>query len=171
MTRLNGPHPHPELLARWATLALGAALASLCACAPASALSVAKAPTAPAMPSPTATADPAICGAWSAADGATGQPVAARYGAILNCAREGDSWVIATDGLAGKPGVIGVDACHSDATCLNGQTARGMAAWMFYPAPYAGGVRLLGLASPGVLLVDDGGYQLRFTIDSGTYTP
>jgi hypothetical protein len=56
----------------------------------------------------------------------------------------GDFRIIATEGLAGKPGVIGVDACHGDAACLDGQTTRGLAAWTIYPAPFAGGVRLLG---------------------------
>lgn len=66
-----------------------------------------------------------------------------------------------------SPGAIGVDACHGAAACLDGQTSRGLAAWVFYPAPFAGGVRLLGVASPGVLIIDDSGHQLRFTIVSG----
>lgn len=118
----------------------------------------------------TASTSSAVCGAWAAANGSTGQPVAAKYGAISNCELVGDSWVIATQGMSGQPGVIGVDACHGSAACLDGQTDRGMDVWTFYPAPHAGGVRILGVSSPGVLIIDDGGHQLHFTIATGAYS-
>lgn len=118
----------------------------------------------------TASTSSAVCGAWAAANGSTGQPVAATYGAISNCELVGDSWVIATEGASGQPGVIGVDACHGSAACLDGQTDRGMSAWTFHPAPHAGGVRILGIASPGVLIIDDGGHQLHFTIATRVYS-
>jgi hypothetical protein len=95
--------------------------------------------------------------------------VTAKYGSIRNCALVDGAWIITTEGLADQPGVIGVDRCHGNATCLNGQTSRGIGAWTFYPAPHAGGVRLLGAASPGVLLIDNGGRQMRFAIASGMY--
>jgi hypothetical protein len=72
--------------------------------------------------------------------------------------------------MSGQPGVIGVDACHGSSACLNGQIDRGMSAWTFYPAPHAGGVRILGVSSPGVLIIDDGGHQLHFTIATGVYS-
>lgn len=118
----------------------------------------------------TTSAGTAVCGAWAAASGSTGQPVGAKYGAISNCELVGDSWVLATEGTNSQPGVIGVDTCHGSATCLNGQTDRGMAVWTFYPAPHAGGVRILGVSSPGVLIIDDGGHQLHFTIATGAYS-
>ncbi|HEX8727386.1 MAG TPA: hypothetical protein VF739_02115 [Ktedonobacterales bacterium] len=119
---------------------------------------------------PTSSTGSAVCGAWAAANGSTGQPVAAKYGAISNCELVGDSWLLATAGMSGQPGVIGVDACHGSVVCLDGQTDRGMSAWVFYPAPQAGGVRILGVSSPGVLIIDNGGHQLHFTIATGAYS-
>ena len=104
MPRHHGAHLFP-------ILALGLAIMSFGGCAFGGGQSVALARrVAPdsATQTPALAADPALCGAWSAADGATGQSVAARYGEISNCARVGGSWVIATEGLAGQPGVIGV---------------------------------------------------------------
>lgn len=124
----------------------------------------------PPTAAPAASTGSAVCGAWAAANGSTGQPVAATYGAISNCVLVGDSWVIATEGASGQPGVIGIDACHGSAACLDGQTDRGMDVWTFYPAPHVGGVRILGIASPGVLIIDDGGHQLHFTIVTGAYS-
>lgn len=109
------------------------------------------------------------CGAWSAANGSTGQPVAAKYGEMSNCELVGDTWVIATEGLPTQRGALGVEPCHGSATCLDAQTDRGIAVWTFYPAPNPGGVRILGEASPGVLIVGNGGHQLRFTIATGVY--
>lgn len=161
---------------------LAVLLAGLAACAPAGTISgnahLASGSTvtplttlAPLPPTSVATSSTgsAVCGAWAAANGSTGQPVAAKYGAISNCELVGDSWIIATQGMSGQPGVIGVDACHESATCLDGQTDRGMAVWTFFPAPHAGGVRILGLSSPGVLIIDNGGHQLHFTIATGAY--
>lgn len=153
------------------------ALAILSGCATGAAsttrLTISAGPPAPTVtPIPataTATPDPAICGAWSAADGSIGQPVTAQYGAITSCALEGGAWIVTTAGLSGQPGVIGVERCAGNATCLDGQTNRGINSWSFYPAPHAGAVRLLGVASPGALLVDDAGHQLRFTIATGQY--
>ena len=172
----------PRGLSSFVTLALLSLLAGTSACAPArgsNSLDLGSAtptPTAPtvvatmtASPSPMPTVATASCGAWSAANGSTGQPVATAYGAISNCELLGDSWLIATEGLSGKSGVIGVDTCHGDATCLNPQTDRGISAWRFYAAPYPGGVRILGVESPGVILIDNGGHQMRFTIAAGTY--
>jgi hypothetical protein len=95
--------------------------------------------------------------------------VAATYGEITTCERVDDAWVIASEGLAGQPGVIGVDTCHGEAACQDSQTDRDLSVWRFYPAPFAGGVRLLAFYAPGVLFVDDGGHQMRFTIVTGAY--
>lgn len=166
-----------EHLARIALLTQVLALAiCLTACAPTRASNIpgsadATTTTAPIATQESPTPDEDACGVWSAASGSTGQPVAAQYGAIDNCERVNGSWVIATEGLTGKPGVIGVDICHSDPICLNGQTDRGIAVWTFYPAPFTGGVRLLGIAAPGVLLIDNAGHQLHFTIATGDYAP
>lgn len=162
---------------------LAVLLAGLAACAPAGTISgnahLASGSTvtplttlAPLPPTSVATSSTgsAVCGAWAAANGSTGQPVAAKYGAISNCELVGDSWIIATQGMSGQPGVIGVDACHESAICLDGQTDRGMAVWTFYSAPHAGGVRILGVSSPGILIIDDGGHQLHFTIATGAYS-
>jgi len=119
---------------------------------------------------PTSSIGSAVCGAWAAANGPTGHPVAAKYGAISSCELVGDSWALATEGMSSQPGVIGVDICHGSAACLDGQTDRGMTVWTFYPAPHAGGVRILGVSSPGVLIIDDGGHQLHFTIATGAYS-
>ena len=164
-------------------LPLATLLAGLGACAPAGATSgnapLASGSTitplttlAPLPPTavPTTSAGSAVCGAWAAASGSTGQPVAATYGAISNCELVGDSWVLATEGASSQPGVIGVDTCLGSAACLDGETDRGMAAWTFYPAPHVGGVRILGVSSPGVLIIDDGGHQLHFTIATGAYS-
>lgn len=163
-------------------LVVAALLAGLDACAPVSGTSahggLSTGPTvtpmitlAPLPPTamPSAAVGSAVCGAWAGASGSTGQPVAARYGAISNCELVGDSWVLATEGLINQPGVIGIDTCHGSASCLDGQTDRDITAWKFYPAPHAGGVRILGVKSPGVLIIDNGGRQLYFTIATGAY--
>jgi len=44
-----------------------------------------------------------------------------------------------------------------------------MAGWRIYPAPYAGGVTLLGEQASDVLIVDNGGHQMVFDISTGRY--
>lgn len=149
---------------------LAALLAGIAACAPADATSGSSSLAAGATVTPITTLAPLPPTAVAAANGSTGQPVAAKYGAISNCELVGDSWLLATAGMSGQPGVIGVDACHGSVVCLDGQTDRGMSAWVFYPAPQAGGVRILGVSSPGVLIIDNGGHQLHFTIATGAYS-
>ncbi len=162
--------------------ALATLLAVLSACTPFSEAGANSTPTviptlsplttlAPLPPTaaPASATSSGACGAWAGANGSTGQPVADKYGAISNCELAGDSWVIATEGIRDQPGVIGVDTCHGVAACLNGQSDRSITAWTFYPGPNAGGIRILGVQSPGVLIIDDGGRQMDFTIATGTY--
>ncbi|HEX8983195.1 MAG TPA: hypothetical protein VF792_10525 [Ktedonobacterales bacterium] len=152
-------------------VALGAGLSACGAGGASSAKTSSTATSAPLVEATTASNSVATkpCGAWSNADGSTGQAVAVKYGSIRNCALVGDSWILSTVGLTNQPGVIGVDSCHGDAACLNPQTDRSISAWTFYPAPNVGHVAILGMASPGVLLVDNGGHRLNFTISTGTY--
>ena len=81
----------------------------------------------------------------------------------------GQVWVVTTMGTAGGRGAIGLDVC-ADASCLDGNVDHPFASWVFYPAPYAGGVTLLGHPQPDVLLVSNGGHEIEFDLKSRSWT-
>ena len=116
---------------------------------------------------------PESCGAWSAADGSVGAPVARQDGPLRDCGRIGTTWVIDTSGTPGvKSGVIAVYPCAAtDQTCLNGQNDHPLAGWHFIKPPYPDGVTLLGVdATKTRLIIDVGGHQIFFDLSTWAFS-
>jgi hypothetical protein len=113
------------------------------------------------------TAAAGACGYWTA----TYAEIAKRHGELRNCEAidaQRSAWVITTLGTTGTHGVIAVYRCAS-AACRDGRNDHPMAGWRIYPAPYAGGVTLLGEQATDVLIVANGGHQIVFDISTGRY--
>jgi hypothetical protein len=113
------------------------------------------------------TAAPDVCGYWTA----TYAEIANRYGEIRNCApadAERSAWVITTLGTESARGVVAIYLCAS-AACRDGRNDHRLGGWRIYPAPYSGGVILLGKQAADVLIVDNGGHQIVFDVATGRY--
>jgi hypothetical protein len=95
----------------------------------------------------------------------------AEYGEVHNCLKIGNAWVLTSLGGAGKQGAIGIYRCTSLA-CLDGQTEHGLAGWRFIHSPYGGGATVLAIRdATHTLVIDAGGHQLNFDVDTETFTP
>ena len=112
-----------------------------------------------------------VCGSWSNPKSTTGAAISRMYGEIRNCDLVGNAWVITTLGLKGKTGIIAVYRCvASDSACLDGQKDHPLSGWHFYKPPYQGEVTLLSSDSAvHKILVDDGGHQIWFDLETGTF--
>lgn len=107
-----------------------------------------------------------LCGVWSNPNIPNTIAAAMKmlYGAPHDCLRVANDWVITTSGRNGQAGAIALDVCTSTA-CLNGQNSHPVAGWHIIQAPFSGGVTILH--SFGVtLLIDNGGHQLSFDIET-----
>lgn len=126
-------------------------------------------PVNPSVPLPAESAT--SCGAWSSEANPIGHQITAKYGEIRNCLAV-DSirsrWIVTTLGTANSHGVIGVYRCTSE-QCRDGRVDHPIAGWTFYPAPYSGGVSVLSVQSSTLLVVDNGGHQLTFDLDTGLF--
>ena len=119
----------------------------------------------PAMSYPTAAPD--VCGYWTA----TYAEIARRYGELRNCTpadAERSAWVITTLGTNKARGVMAIYRCAS-AACRDGRNDHPIGGWRIYPPPYPGGVTLLGQQAKGILIIDNGGHQIRFDVVTGRY--
>jgi hypothetical protein len=124
-------------------------------------------PSAPEPAGSYPTAAPEVCGYWTV----TYADIARRYGEIGNCTPadvERSAWVITTLGTESARGVVAVYRCVS-AACRDGRNDHSIAGWRIYPAPYAGGVTLLGQQATDVLIVDNGGHEIVFDVATGRY--
>jgi hypothetical protein len=124
-------------------------------------------PAVPEPPESYPTAASAVCGYWSA----TYAEITRRYGEIRNCTPAGadrSAWVITTLGTDSARAVVAIFRCAT-AACRDGRQDHPVAGWRIYPAPYAGGVTLLGRQAAGVLIVDNGGHEMVFDLATGRY--
>jgi len=127
-------------------------------------------PSAIAQPTPAPAQSPGVCGPWSASGSTLTTQIGTQYGEVGQCLLIADVWVLATGGVAHGPGAIGLYRCRQvDATCLDGRTDHAFGGWAWFPAPYAGPVKILG-QSGSTLIIDDGGHQLRFDIATSSYS-
>lgn len=62
-----------------------------------------------------------------------------------------------------RQGVIGVCPAANVANCQSSNNAS-LTGWQIVTPPHPGGVTLLSSQSPTVLMVDNGGYQLKFDL-------
>jgi len=119
-------------------------------------------PSAPAAPVAEPSPQPDVCGYWTQ----TYQTLAARYGEIRDCLTTDGTrrlWLISTLGNARSRGVIAIFRCRSDA-CTDGRTDHPIGGWQIFPAPFAGGVTVLGQPSPSLLIIDNGGHEIEFDL-------
>ncbi len=101
-----------------------------------------------------------------------GQEIAGAYGAVRGCGTYGTQLVFTTLGLPGQPGGIGTFQCHADdAACVSGGSARIGGSWMFFPAPRPGGVKILTVHTSDTLIIDNGGFQMCFSLATHVYDP
>lgn len=115
---------------------------------------------------------PESCGAWASASGVVGVMITARYGEIRQCQIIGAQIVITTLGSSkeGLPGVIAIYQCKAqDTTCQNGQTRPPAKGWQFFLPPNHGGVTVLIQSSLSVLIIDNAGAQMCFSLMTHTY--
>ena len=158
----------PDAFTRgWRASSLAMVGILLTACAGTSTTAAVRSPSVVSMPSP----DPTQCGSWTEVTSATGALMTQRYGEIRNCAAldsQRSSWMMTTLGTKTSHGVIAIYRCGTDA-CRDGRTDHPVAGWTIFPGPHVGGVTLLGMPSPAVLIVDNGGYQMTFDLLSDTY--
>ncbi|MHB8503265.1 MAG: hypothetical protein ACYDHE_20270 [Candidatus Acidiferrales bacterium] len=112
-----------------------------------------------------------VCGSWSSGGASTGGQITRQYGQIRDCLLVENTWVITTLGLLGGRGVIALDTCSAkDSSCTDGSMDHPFGGWRVYAPPYPGGVTILRESSPGVLIVDNGGHQITFTIATATFS-
>ncbi len=121
-------------------------------------------PVLPVPPSGTVAAPANVCGSWSAADGAVGQPIAALYGQVRNCFPVGQDWIITTLGGNSSNGVIAEYSCGNNTACQSGQNPHPLTGWAIYRAPSPGEITLLSVLNTQEILVDVGGQQFIFNV-------
>jgi len=144
-------------------------VALLVSCGPPPSPRAASAPSATAPPTAANSVATGSCGSWSGSGSRTSQLVTEQYGEIRNCLRVNDVWVLTTLGIKGGPGSVGLDGClNGDSKCLDGVSDHPYEDWRFYRAPHSGAVTVIGRDNT-TLMVDNGGYQLRFDVANATF--
>lgn len=111
---------------------------------------------------------PPDCGAGLITGGAE---LVAEYGEVRGrCGPMGNLVFFTTYGVDGGPGGIGIFDCGADdPACLRGEAPKTGGPWEFYPAPKAGGVKILAKVSENVLIVSNGGGQVCFNLATREY--
>ena len=112
------------------------------------------------------------CGtSWASASSALGRYLAPRWGQIRICTRAGRYWIATTDATGSSlEGAIAVYRCGAT-SCVPPPIAGSTRGWQVNPAPNPGGVTLLAIPNPTTVIVDNGGYQIDFSLETMSYEP
>ena len=78
--------------------------------------------------------------------------------------------MLTTLGQVGAPGFVGLDECGVSDNIVSGRFDRpSICGVALYKAPFPGGVITVLGESQGVLVVDNGGHQMKFTLATASF--